>query len=132
MFRAKDVVLGRNTLNELLETMIRGDHSGMYAPGYQLMLSSGERAVGVRTTRLSQKVQPQNLEAIRSGRLMAIRYDMPNALTVNDGGMAQASNPRLLTYYLGDNGQWLLTASAVLAVSAKAAEQVKCVKADTK
>lgn len=127
-FKASDVALGKTIMNEMIDTMLAGDHRNLYTPGHQVMFASGERSAGTPITTLKRRVQPVNLEAIRSDRIIAIRYDIDNALQVNHGALASPSNPRLMTYYFNDKNEWRLVGSAVLAVSAKTATDAKCIE----
>lgn len=127
-FSKDDVKLGKQVIDDLVNSKLDGEKPNVYAKGYQIVLASGERNTPSKPiASLKNRVEPTNLEAIRSDRLLAIRYDMPNALNVQGEGLAQKFSPRLLTYQLNKDGKWELIASAVFGVTAKVAEGIKCV-----
>lgn len=126
-FAPEDIELGSRIVDELVDAKLADDNS-VYAQGYQIVLASGERNTPSKPiASLTRPVAPSNLEAIRSGDLMAIRYDMPNALNVDGDSLAQEFNPRLLTYQLAEDGQWQLIASAVFGVTQAVADDIECV-----
>lgn len=126
-FAPEDVGLGSQLIDELVEAKLADDNR-VYAEGYQAVLASRERNTSSKPlASLTRRVAPSNLEAIRSGDLMAIRYDIPNALDVDGEALAQESNPRLLTYQLTKDGQWQLIATAVFGVTQDVADGIECV-----
>lgn len=130
-FAPEDVELGSQIIDDLVDAKLADDNS-VYAEGYQVVLASGERNTPSKPiASLTRPVDPSNLEAIRSGDLMAIRYDMPNALNVEGQSLAQEFNPRLLTYQLAEDGRWKLIATAVFAVTQNIADGIECVPATT-
>ena len=123
-----DVALGAQLINDLVESKLQGENPNVYAKGYQIILKSGERNTPSKPiASLKAKVEPTNLQAIRSDRLIAIRYDMPNALNVSGDALVQRFSPRLLTYQLSLDKRWELISSAVYGVTAKVAEGIKCI-----
>jgi hypothetical protein len=127
-FSEADIALGKQLIDELVQSKLQGEKPNVYGKGYQIILASGERnSPSKPIASLNAKVEPTNLEAIRSDRLIAIRYDMPNALNVGGDALAQKFSPRLLTYQLSQDKHWELIASAVYGVTAKVAEGIKCI-----
>lgn len=127
-FKEADIALGKQAIDDLVQSKLQGEKPNVYAKGYQIVLASGERNTPSKPiASLKARVEPTNLEAIRSDHLLAIRYDMPNALNVGGEVLAQNSSPRLLTYQLTQDGRWELIASAVYGLTAKVAEGIKCV-----
>lgn len=132
-FKASDVKLGSKIINDLVNSKLQGEKPSVYAKGYQIVLASGERNTPSKPiASLTKPVEPSNLEAIRSGNLLAIRYDMPNALSVSGDNLAQKYSPRLLTYQLNNEGRWELIASAVYGVTARVAQDIKCTQMTAK
>ena len=126
-FLPEDIALGTEIVDDLVQAKLANDNS-VYADGYQIVLASGERNTPSKPiASLTKPVDPSNLEANRSGDLMAIRYDMPNALNVDGESLAQKFNPRLLTYQLAAEGQWELIASAVFGLTQGVADDIECV-----
>lgn len=123
-FKEADIALGKKTVDDVVQSYLQADKPKLYGKGYQSVFASGERNTPVS---LKVKVEPTNVEAIRSDRLLAIRYDMSNALTVGGEGVAQISSPRLLTLQLTQDGRWELIAAAVFGLTVKVAEGIKCV-----
>jgi hypothetical protein len=123
-FKEADIALGKQTIDDVVQSYLQVDKPKPYGKGYQSIFASGERNTPVS---LKVKVEPTNVEAIRSDRLLAIRYDMPNALTVGGEVVAQNSSPRLLTLQLSQDGRWELIAAAVFGLTAKVAQGIKCV-----
>ena len=132
-FTEGDIALGKQVINDLVQSKLQGEKPSVYGNGYQIILASGERNIPSKPiASLKSKVEPTNLEAIRSDRLLTIRYDMPNALNVGGEVLAQKFSPRLLTYQLNQDGRWELIASAVYGITAKVADGVKCIPQTTK
>ena len=128
-FEEADIALGKQTLDDFVQSHLQVGKPKR-GKGYQSIFASGERfAGGERNTPISLKVkvEPKNVEAIRSDRLLAIRFDLPNALTVGGEAVAQNSSPRLHTWQLSQDGRWELIAAAIFGVTAKVAEGIKCV-----
>lgn len=131
-FLPEDVALGTQIVDDLVQAKLANDNS-VYADGYQIVLASGERNTPSKPiASLTKPVDPSNVEAIRSGDLMAIRYDMPNALNVDGESLAQKFNPRLLTYQLTADDQWELIASAVFGLTQGVADDIECVPTTNK
>ena len=128
-FKEADIALGKQTLDDFVQSHLQVGKPNR-GKGYQFIVASGERfAGGERNTPISLKVkvEPKNVEAIRSDRLLAIRFDLPNALTVGGEAVAQSYSPRLQTWQLSQDGRWELIAAAIFGVTAKVAEGIKCV-----
>jgi hypothetical protein len=127
VYLPEDVALGTQIIDDLVQAKLADDNS-VYADGYQIVLASGERNTPSKPiASLTKPVEPSNVEAIRSSDLMAIRYDMPNALNVDGELLAQKFNPRLLTYQVRADGQWELIASAVFGLTQGVADGIDCV-----
>lgn len=126
-FLPADIELGAQIVDDLVAAKLADDNS-VYAEGYQVVLASGERNTPSKPiASLTKPVAPSNVEAIRSGDLIAIRYDIPNALDVDGESLAQEFNPRLLTYQLAEDGKWKLIATAVFGVTQGIADGIDCV-----
>lgn len=128
-FKADDVKLGSKLIYDLVYSKLQGEIPSVYAEGYQIILASGERNTPSKPiASLSKPVEPTHLQAVKSGDLIAIRYDMPNALHLKGETLAQKFSPRLLTYQRNPEGQWQLIASAVFGVTASVAQGIECKK----
>ena len=123
-FKEADIALGKQTIGDVVQSYLQADKPKLYGKGYQSIFASGERNTPVS---LKVRVEPKNVEAIRSDRLLAIRFDLPNALTVGGEAVAQNSSPRLHTWQLSQDGRWELIAAAVFGLTAKVADGIKCV-----
>ena len=124
-FKSSDIKLGRQLINDLVQSKLKGYDPNVFEKGYQITFASRER--NVNRAILTKPIKPINIEAVKSGDLLAVRYDMPNALIVDGVALEDKVRPRLLTYHLGQDGKWRLVSSAVFGLTEKVANNTKCI-----
>ncbi len=128
-FDPEDIALGNEIMDEFVKAMMDDQLKDHVLKGYQYVYASGEKKTKdgpVRTT-IKKNVDRANLEAVKSGRLIAIRYDTQGVLTLDDGGIEPDVKPRLFTFYKADDGAWRFIAAAVFSVTQKVASGTKCI-----
>jgi hypothetical protein len=130
-FKRDDVELGAAIITEFVDAMM-GDYLKEHVlKGYQYVYASGEKKTQdgpVRTT-IKRQVERLNLEAVRSGRLIAIRYDTPGVLELDSGDVEPEIKPRLFTFYQGEDGKWRFISAAVFSVTKKLSDHMNCISA---
>ena len=129
-FSKTDNQLGAQIMTEFVNAMLNDTLKDHVLKGFQYVYASGEKKTedGPVRTRIEKQVPRMNLEAVRSGRLIAIRYDTQSALKMDGDAVDQSMKPRLFTFYKTDKGDWRFIASAVFSYTAKIASGVSCVK----
>jgi hypothetical protein len=129
-FSKKDNQLGAQVMTEFVAAMLSNRLKDQVLNGYQYVYASGEKQAedGRFRTRIEKQVPRANLEAVQSGRLLAIRYDTQSALSVDGEAVDQSMKPRLFTFYKNDKGEWRFVASAVFSYTAKISAGINCVK----
>lgn len=130
VFSKADNALGAKVMTDFVDAMLKGTLKDHVIKGFQYVYASGEKKTDdgpVRTT-IEKQTKRLNLEAVRSGRLLAVRYDTQSALKMDGDAIDPSIKPRLFTFYQTDHGDWRFLASAVFSVTAKAAAGVSCVK----
>ena len=128
-FDDKDIALGAEIMDGFVAAMMGERLKEHVMKGYQYVYASGEAKTKdgpVRTT-IKKNVERTNLEAVRSGRLIAIRYDTQGVLSLDNGNVEPDVKPRLFTFYKGDDGAWRFIAAAVFSVTQKVADGTKCI-----
>ncbi len=130
-FDLQDIILGKSIIDKFVKAMIEEKLPDHVLKGYQYVYASGERKTedGPVRTRITKNVDRINLEAVKSGRLIAIRYDTKGVLTLDNGTVEPGVKPRLFTFYLGDDDKWRFIAAAVFSVTQKVADHTDCIAA---
>lgn len=130
-FDPQDIKLGEEVIDAFVKAMLTDTLQDHVLKGYQYVYASGEKKTkeGPVRTHIKKNVERSNLEAVRSGRLLAIRYDTPGVLTLDGGDVEPEVKPRLFTFYLDDKGRWRFIAAAVFSVTQKVADGTDCIAA---
>lgn len=130
-FDPEDVSLGKDVIDDFVGAMLDDRLKDHVLKGYQYVYASGEKKTkdGPVRTHIRKNVDRTNLEAVRSGRLLAIRYDTQGVLTLDDGAVEPGVKPRLFTFYQDEDGRWRFIAAAVFSVTQKVAEGADCISA---
>lgn len=129
-FKPEDVSLASEIWNKVQASSLNGNPATMQSKGFQYVFASGERktAPGKVRARLKQREEITNIEAIRSGDLMVMRFDSISPMEIDGQDVDDALHPRLVTLHLDDDGQWRMNAIAVFQLTAKLAAGIKCVE----
>lgn len=122
--------LGATVMTDFVDAMLNDTLKDHVLKGFQYVYASGEKKTedGPVRTRIEKQTARLNLEAIQSGRLLAVRYDTQSALKIDGDSIDSSLKPRLFTFYKTDKGDWRFIASAVFSYTAKAATGVTCIK----
>ena len=125
-------VLARTLLGELMDSSMNGTEKSVQAKGMQYVFASGERKTSSGPVRAKMKgrVPVENVEAIRSGSLLAVRYDSLSTLTLDGGDVDPSLRPRLFTFQLDPDGKWRIAAMAIFSVTERVKDGIACVKPD--
>lgn len=128
-FDLQDIELGTEVIDGFVKAMLADTLREHVLKGYQYVYASGERKTkdGPVRTHIKKNVERSNLEAVRSGRLLAIRYDTPGVLTLDDGEVEPDVKPRLFTFYRDGDGKWRFIAAAVFSVTQTVAKGTDCI-----
>lgn len=132
-FKSADIALAKANLDRFMDSSLTGQEKSFQAPGFTYVLGDGQRKTqdgGVRT-RIHKKPAIYNVEAIRSGNLLTVRFDLQPAASIDGAPIHDALRPRLMTMIKGDGGQWRMLAIGLFSVTADLAKQTACVKAST-
>jgi hypothetical protein len=129
-FKPEDVELARTLWDDVQTSSLTGKPQIMHSKGFQFVFASGERktAPGKIRARLTKREEIVNLEAIRSGDLLVLRFDSIGPMTLDGGETSEALRPRLATFHHDPDGRWRMNAVAVFHVTAKFADNVSCVQ----
>ena len=128
-FKPEDVDLAGKLWDKVQASSLKGNPTTMQSRGFQYVFASGERktAPGKVRARLKQREEITNIESIKSGDLMVMRFDSISPMEIDGQDVDHALHPRLVTFHLDDDGQWRMNAIAVFHVTAKLAADVQCV-----
>lgn len=128
-FLKADNQLARSVLSSHFNAMMNGTLEERRAKGYQFVYASGERQTQEAPVRakLNHKLNVQRVEAVRDGRLLAVRFDAPAVNSLDGGPINPAVKPRLLTFYKDNTGEWKLISAAIFSVTQKVASTIDCV-----
>jgi hypothetical protein len=124
------IALGRALIDELMDASLNGTEKSVQAEGFQYVFASGERKTssGPIRTKMTSRVIPENVEAIRSGSLLAVRSDSTSTLTLDGGAVEKTLRPGLYTFQLEQDGRWRVVAIAIFKVTEKVKEGIVCVE----
>lgn len=133
-FKAADIALAKKNFELLQDASFAGTEKSVQAKGYTYVLADGQRKTqdGPVRSKLQQRTTPLNVEAIRSGNLLAFRFDVASTLTVDGAPLDKTEKPRLMTMIRGDDGQWRMLATAIFSVPATLAANSPCVQPTVK
>ena len=125
VFKPEDIELGRTLWDEVQTSSLT-----MHSKGFQFVFASGERktAPGKTRARLTKREEIVDVEAIKSGDLLALRFDSLGPMELDGGQTREAKSPRLATFHHDPDGKWRMNAVGVFHVSAKFADGVACVQ----
>lgn len=128
-FKAEDIELAKELWEKVQISSLDGHPETMQSTGFQYVFSSGERktAPGKARARLKQREDIVDIEAKKSGDLFIMRFDSVSPMTIDGQDVERSLRPRLVTFHHDADGQWRMNAIAVFQVTAKIAEDVKCV-----
>lgn len=131
-FDESAIALARALLDELMDSSMNGTEKSVQAMGMQYVFASGERKTssGPVRAKMKSRVSVENVEAIRSGSLLAMRYDSTSTLTLDGGDVDPSLRPRLFTFQRDPDGRWRIAAMAVFSVTEKVKEGISCIKPD--
>ena len=129
-FDEATIALARTLIDELIDSSINNTEKSVQAKGFQYVFASGERKTssGPIRAKMKSRVIPENVEAIRSGSLLAVRSDSVSTLTLDGGDVEKTLRPRLYTFQLEQDGQWRVVAIAIFSVTENVKEGVVCVE----
>lgn len=133
-FKSADIALAKANLDRFLDSSLTGQEKAYQAKGFTYVFADGQRKTqdsGVRT-RIHKKPDLYNVEAIRSGNLLTVRFDLEPAASLDGAALHDALRPRLMTMIKGDDGQWRMLAIGLFSVTADLAKQTQCVKASAR
>ena len=124
------MALAKTLIDELMDSSINNTEKSIQAKGFQYVFASGERKTssGPIRAKMKSRVIPENVEAIRSGSLLAVRSDSVSTLTLDGGEVEKTLRPRLYTFQLEQDGRWRVVAIAIFSVTEKVKEGVSCVE----
>ena len=130
VFKPEDIELGRTLWDEVQTSSLTGQPQTMHSKGFQFVFASGERktAPGKTRARLTKREEIVDVEAIKSGDLLALRFDSLGPMELDGGQTREAKSPRLATFHHDPDGKWRMNAVGVFHVSAKFADGVACVQ----
>jgi hypothetical protein len=128
-FSKANLELARYVLDLHFNNFVKGNLAFQQADGFQVVYASGEQKVSTKRPPFSfaQKPKRSDVEATRSDKLLAIRYNGPGATSFEGGAVDPSVKPRLLTFYKNENGDWERISAAIFSVTSKVANDVKCV-----
>jgi len=128
-FKHEDLELAQDLWEKVQTSSLSGHPETMQSQGFQYVFSSGERktAPGKVRARLKKREEIKNVEALRSDDLLVMRFDSVSPMTIDGQDVEASLRPRLVTFRHDTDGQWRMNAIAVFLVTAKFAEDVKCV-----
>jgi hypothetical protein len=129
-FKPEDIELARTLWDDVQTSSLTGKPQTMQSKGFQLIFASGERktAPGKIRARLTRREEITNVEVIRSGDLLVLRFDSIGPMTLDGGETAEALRPRLAIFCHDPDGKWRMNAVAMFHVTAKFADNVACVQ----
>lgn len=129
-FDQASIDLAKKLIDELMDSSLNNTEKSVQAKGLQYVFASGERKTssGAIRAKMKSRVVPENVEAIRSGSLLAVRYDSLSTLTLDGGAVETDLRPRLFTFQLDQDGRWRIAAMAIFSVTEKVKEGVTCVQ----
>jgi len=129
-FDEATIALARTLIDELMDSSINNTEKSVQAKGFQYVFASGERKTssGPIRAKMKSRVIPENVEAIRSGSLLAVRSDSVSTLTLDGGDVEKTLRPRLYTFQLEQDGRWRVVAIAIFSVTENVKEGVVCVE----
>jgi hypothetical protein len=124
------ISLARTLLDELMQSSLDGTEKSVQAKGLQYVFASGERKTsgGAIRAKMKSRVVPENIEAIRSGSLLAVRYDSVSTLTLDGGAVEPSLRPRLFTFQLDPDGRWRIAAMGIFSVTEKVKDGISCIQ----
>jgi hypothetical protein len=128
-FEASEIELGRKLLLIIQEASLNATEKSVQSEGFQYVFASGERKTepGKVRTRVSEIVEPQNVEAIQSGDLLVVRNDTDSGdLAIDGGGVEEEKRPGLTTFHLDPDGQWRMIAIGIFASTKKIGNFTRC------
>lgn len=134
-FKKSDIATAQKILDTFHRDMLRGNQIWLETNGQQFVYASGERKTASAPMNVTFQSNPKvkNIEAIKSGPLLVVRFDAPGiGLLENDGTVNKSVKPRLHTYYKDSDGSWKLLSAAIFSVTAKATEGAKCINPTVK
>lgn len=129
-FAKTDVALARRNIERFQDASFAGAEKSVQAKGFSYVVASGDRKTedGPVRARLRAKATPINVEAIRSGDLLAARFDASSKLDMDGAPLEDSLKPRLMTMIRGADGEWRLLAIAIFSTTARLAADAKCVQ----
>lgn len=129
-FDESSISLAKTLLDELMQSSLNHTEKSVQAKGMQYVFASGERKTssGPIRAKMKSRVVPENVEAIRSGSLLAVRYDSLSTLTLDGGNVEAGLRPRLFTFQLDQDGRWRIAAMAIFSVTEKVKDGISCIK----
>jgi hypothetical protein len=122
--------LAKQLMDELMQSSLNNTEKSVQAKGLQYVFASGERKTSSGPIRAKMKrlVVPENIEAIRSGSLLAVRFDSMSTLTLDGGNVETGLRPRLFTFQLDPDGRWRVAAMAIFSVTEKVKDGISCIQ----
>ncbi|MFO1057911.1 MAG: hypothetical protein U1E53_13205 [Dongiaceae bacterium] len=129
-FRPEDIELAGKYLEKVQTASLTGTEKEVQSRGFQYVFASGERktAPGKVRARMKRRIEMLNIEAIRSGDLLAVRFDAHPSLTLDGGDVRDELRPTLMTFHHDSDGEWRMIAIGLFSVTAKLAKDVPCVE----
>jgi len=129
-FDEASIALARSLLDELMDSTVKHTEETVRTKGFQLVFGGGERQTsdGPIRVKLKSRAKMENVEAIRSGSLLAVRADGTSTLTLDGGAVEKNLRPRIYTFQLEQDGRWRVAAIAIFALTERIKEGVLCVE----
>ena len=129
-FDEATIALARSLLDELMDSTVTHTEASVRTKGFQLVFGGGERqtASGPIRVQLKSRAAMENVEAIQSGSLLAVRADGTSTLTLDGGAVEKNLRPRIYTFQMEQDGRWRVAAIAIFALTEKVKEGVSCVQ----
>lgn len=129
VFKQEDIELAKELWDKVQTSSLTGHPETMQSKGFQYVFSSGERktAPGKVRAKLKKREEIVNVEAKKSGDLFVMRFDAVSPMTIDSQDVEKSLRPRLITFHKDADGEWRMNAIAVFLVTAKFADNVKCV-----
>lgn len=129
-FKAEDIELAKIYMDKIQAASLAGTEKSVQAPGFQYVFASGERktASGKIRARIKKRVEPLNVEAVKSDDLMAVRFDTYSTLQLDGDDIENELRPRLITFHKDSDGEWRMNAIGIFSVTAKVAKDAPCRK----
>lgn len=133
-FNPADIEFAKTYLDKIQTASLTGTEKSVQAPGFQYVFASGERktAPGKIRARITKRVEPLNVEAIKSDDLMVVRFDTYSTLQLDGGDVEKELRPRLITFHKESDGEWRMNAIGIFSVTAKVAKDTPCRKPKVK